>query len=665
MPASLMPMPKQAFYGLVNGVMSPIVGGKVYTYEAGTTTPKATYTTAAGDVANANPVILDSRGEASVWLGFGAYDIVLKGADDALIWTQDGVRRGSDSSTIDFQQAGTGAVGRTAQAKMREIVSAADFGAVGDGVADDTAAIQAAINTGKEAILPTPSVAYRTTAPITIATGQKLIGSGPRPKILVDHAGDGVRITNKGHLENVTIDGTTAVRGVYTAVAIGAIGQYSTHGIVENVYVWYPKTGFHLRGGSYWYTINNVDVFRFKEYGILLDSGPNNNIINFKQLASTATETTPGSSNYDWGAITWEQAAIKVQGHQNIFTGGEPAPSKWGVIVDAGYTGNRFSSMYMEHQYCVLKAGSGSETFWDCSAYGGILDIDLNAIVVGPSGNRLGINSPLGTAPIAAGNSAKAIWFFNEGYGSTIYDQSGNGQNLLTTNTLWADTGKWGKMLSLDAERTRYINDIPLGSVDWTQPFTFVACMKIPATPTDNFAITLSSSGGRYASISVHPGYFAYIDYDGSTVTSVSWSNMKRSEQDGFKWVAIYFDPVNKTLSSIDPVWGLKDGISDADAPRFAPWTSGGGAGITSVALGRRATDGMDGGFSFAGFWQRKLTLPEVNDLVNMTVPNLWPSAAPVRLPLQADSTAADVAGLKADFNALLAKMRAAGLLKT
>jgi hypothetical protein len=53
--------------------------------------PLTTYTDNTGVFANTNPIILDSRGEASVWLGPSRYTFVLDDADDNLIWTADGV----------------------------------------------------------------------------------------------------------------------------------------------------------------------------------------------------------------------------------------------------------------------------------------------------------------------------------------------------------------------------------------------------------------------------------------------------------------------------------------------------------------------------------------------------------------------------------------------
>lgn len=69
---------------------NPLSGGKVFSFVSGTSTPKATYTSSTGLVANANPVILDSAGRANIWLT-GSYRIQLKTAADVQIYQVDGV----------------------------------------------------------------------------------------------------------------------------------------------------------------------------------------------------------------------------------------------------------------------------------------------------------------------------------------------------------------------------------------------------------------------------------------------------------------------------------------------------------------------------------------------------------------------------------------------
>jgi hypothetical protein len=85
--ASLSPPPKLQFFGS-DGL--PLVGGKLYTYAAGTTTPLATYTDSTGVTQNTNPVILDSSGQAGVWLpDTTTYKYVLKTSADVTLYTVD------------------------------------------------------------------------------------------------------------------------------------------------------------------------------------------------------------------------------------------------------------------------------------------------------------------------------------------------------------------------------------------------------------------------------------------------------------------------------------------------------------------------------------------------------------------------------------------------
>jgi hypothetical protein len=83
------------------------------------------------------------------------------------------------ASKLSFTQAGSGATARTIDSKLKDVVSVKDFGAVGDGVADDTAAIQAAIDAVDIGTVVFPKGAYKTTAKLSTAYGKniKLQGS--------------------------------------------------------------------------------------------------------------------------------------------------------------------------------------------------------------------------------------------------------------------------------------------------------------------------------------------------------------------------------------------------------------------------------------------------------------------------------------------------------
>jgi hypothetical protein len=96
MAGTVMPAPK--FVGLDNNA-NPVSAGKLYTYLAGTTTPQPTYTDVNLTVANANPVVLDSAGRATVFLSGTSYKFVLTDANDVPIWTQDNVQAVAPFST--------------------------------------------------------------------------------------------------------------------------------------------------------------------------------------------------------------------------------------------------------------------------------------------------------------------------------------------------------------------------------------------------------------------------------------------------------------------------------------------------------------------------------------------------------------------------------------
>lgn len=88
------------FYGaggqLFDDNGDPLVGGKIYTYFAGTTTNTPSYTTSAGNVAHTNPIILNAAGRVpsgEIWLTSGiAYKFAVYTSANVLIGTFDNIK---------------------------------------------------------------------------------------------------------------------------------------------------------------------------------------------------------------------------------------------------------------------------------------------------------------------------------------------------------------------------------------------------------------------------------------------------------------------------------------------------------------------------------------------------------------------------------------------
>lgn len=180
----------------------PLSGGLLYTYESGTTTPAPTYTSSTGLVANPNPIVLNAGGRTpnEVWLtGGDLYKFVLKTSTGVTIGTYDQISGANDVSIafadllnttdnakgdalVGFRQSNSsgflpGAVGKTVNAKLQESVSVKDFGAVGDGVTDDTSAVQAALDLGPYCAIYFPTGVYVVTA-LTVGPDVTMYGDG-------------------------------------------------------------------------------------------------------------------------------------------------------------------------------------------------------------------------------------------------------------------------------------------------------------------------------------------------------------------------------------------------------------------------------------------------------------------------------------------------------
>ena len=134
----------------------------------------------------------------------------------------------ADSASVTYIPAGTGAVQTTVQSKLRETVSVKDFGAVGDGVTDDTAAIQAALDSGAKSVYILGGT-YKITDNLYVHGNISIIGDGKSTTtfnltnvptyaywIICGHSSYGTTATWSGEFSGITLDVDAAIEiGLY------------------------------------------------------------------------------------------------------------------------------------------------------------------------------------------------------------------------------------------------------------------------------------------------------------------------------------------------------------------------------------------------------------------------------------------------------------------
>ena len=184
---------------------------------------------------------------------------------------------------------------RTLANRFSDFVNVLDFGAVGDGVADDTAAIQAAINAGNAGkTVFFPAGTYRTTATLTTSSGTgtslRLMGDSYQifssvggTRILADHSsGPVIKFQGKNQgIENITITSsssrTSAAFGNNHGILVepqdvvgGAIERFTLRSVNIDSQ---PYNGFISSGYTFMMDIDRLTVRSCKGHGCIIDCG--------------------------------------------------------------------------------------------------------------------------------------------------------------------------------------------------------------------------------------------------------------------------------------------------------------------------------------------------------------------------------------------------------
>lgn len=248
---SVGPQSNPKFQALATTTGAPLVGGKLYSYIPGTSTPKATYSNKTLSAANTNPVVLNSRGEADVYI-YGSTDLTLKDSDNNLVWGPLTVISNTDVDSV------------------LNIYRPENYGTIGggnDATAID-AAIQAAAAAGGGAVKFLP-IKYTLTTGLTVDQHVDLIGTG-----ISEIAGSGAN------------PGTVALPATPTGTILDVSG-------VTGVAIQYVATDSSMSMENIWVYCGPGNVASTVTKGI--DVPANVTLVNFRHVTVTGCTSDPGT----------------------------------------------------------------------------------------------------------------------------------------------------------------------------------------------------------------------------------------------------------------------------------------------------------------------------------------------------------------------------------
>jgi hypothetical protein len=252
-----------------------------------------------------------------------------------IMTNETGIINAGNATAISYTASLAGATAQTVQTKLEQYVSVKDFGAVGDGVADDTAAIQAAIDTERGVFLPKGT--YLVTSSLTITyNGARLYGEDQYDTIIKAPTNSDFTILKIGvaggtygqygnvTLDNFRIDGSRS-SGSPSTNSKGIETLWAAHIRMNNVRVTNTRGyGVEFYTGGY-SSITNCNFTAHGITGLYL-----NGVSSTDAITSTLVQSCQISSNGTYGihAKNFFNITLDANIIEDIGTGGVGAAIK-------------------------------------------------------------------------------------------------------------------------------------------------------------------------------------------------------------------------------------------------------------------------------------------------------------------------------------------------